>query len=407
MGKSKKELLLVCYGGGHVKIMAALYLSLREEYDVSILALTTAANYLKERNIPYLTFASFDALLTKEVITNGKLLLNNLVGNNVDNDESVAYLGVSFTEMVEREGSFDLAIDKLNKQGRSCFLPKNALKKILETLAPDLVLTTNVHRAEMAALMSAKELGIPSVCINDNVWIEGGVKKFAVENICDYICVLSDEVKKAIIDSSSFPQNNIIVTGTPVFDNIKRLRKSSRKSDIITVLLADCELPEKNPRFKNATGDPNFEFEVRDALNELGANPEFQVIFRPHPNQVYDYSAYENIRCSTGEEDLHKLLSETDVVVTAISTVGIEGIAIGCGLVSLENTVYSAAGSYEKLGFSTGVTNADQLHVAIVAEVNKPKQLTRNLYEGLSTINITKLIENILSTKSYNEQIHK
>jgi hypothetical protein len=393
-----KKLLMVCYGGGHVKIIAPLYQSLKDSYDITILALTVAGNYLDKLDIPFVRMSDFDDLLTCEVLNLGK----QFVGKSTDSSivplkETVAYHGLSFLDLIDTEGSETLAHKKYEKIGRASFLPVNTMSKILQIIQPDLVLATNSPRAERAAFIAANNAGIPSICINDNVWIEGGARQIAELGCVDLLCVLSQEVKNELVEKTNFDESNIIVTGTPVFDKLKSLKKSIKIANTQKViLLADCDLPKTSPLYQGITADPLLGGRIRSELNRLAEKNHWKIIFRPHPTQQYNYSPYPNITESNKNEDLHELLATVDVVITAISTVGLEGKVIGKGLVSIEGSVYRKAGSYSQLGFSTGIFEQKDLEDAIIKEFNSACNMNNELYEGCSIRNITNCIRGLL-----------
>ena len=119
-----KKLLMVCYGGGHVKIIAPLYESLKDSYDITILALTVAGNYLDKLGIPFVRMSDFDELLTSEVLNLGKKFVGKSTGSLiVPLKETVAYHGLSFRDLIETEGSEALAHKKYEQIGRAAFLP--------------------------------------------------------------------------------------------------------------------------------------------------------------------------------------------------------------------------------------------------------------------------------------------
>lgn len=397
---NRRKIMLVCYGGGHVKIMAPLYKKLSQSFDVSIIALTTARQYLKKNGIPYYSFSDFKELLGEDVVSAGKKLTAELGDEVLEIDESIAYLGLSFVELRQNLGSHDAAISALKRHGRSIFLPVKTMEYIISKLSPDLLVATNAPRAELAALIVARNHGIPSICINDNLWIEGGALEIARKALCDKLCVLSESVKQQLCERTNFPRDSIYVTGTPVFDELKNIRINSDKSrpklKKKVILLADCELPEYNLRFPQSKGDPELGHLVRSKLNLLAKTCDWEVVFRPHPNQKVDYESFDNIRVSSADESLHELLEKVDVVVTAISTVGIEGKMLRCGLVSIEGTVYEAAGSYESLGLSTGVRDAESLELAIRKELNSSEVSDFELYPGWATESIAHLAIELL-----------
>ena len=385
---------MVCYGGGHVKIIAPIYQYLHSLYNIKILALTSATDYLDELNIPYFTLSDFTNLLQPEVITLGTELVKDLMieSSSTKYEQSIAYLGISFNDLIRQHG-VQKATSLYKENGRSVFYPKESLKIIINKINPDLLLTTNAPRSERASLDAAKDLNILTLCINDNLWISGGAIDIIKNNLADKICVLSDEVKNELIKYDSSVK--IEVTGTPVFDSLKEIK--GKKSGKLTILLADCDLPETHPLYPGSSADPLFGHNIRDELNFLAQENLWDVIFRPHPNQNIDYSNYKNIQISHSAESLHDVLKNIDVVITAISTVGIEAKVIGLGLVSLEGTIYGSKNSYYRLGLSTPVYQSSDLKNAILLEYKKKNSKQYDLYEGNSIHNISKCINDMLS----------
>ncbi|MCV5919735.1 hypothetical protein OFN60_40530, partial [Escherichia coli] len=69
-------------------------------------------------------------------------------------------------------------------------------------------------------MSAAKKCGVPTLCINDGLWIEGGlsgVLDIANDELADIICVLSSEVKSNLEASRKSRSARIVATGTPVF----------------------------------------------------------------------------------------------------------------------------------------------------------------------------------------------
>lgn len=398
-----KKLLITCYGGGHVKIVAPLYSALKSQYDITILALTTAGHYFEKQNIPFIRMSDFEELLNDKVLKYGEKLIDKSSSNAiVPLKESIAYHGLSFSDLVDDLNSEVLAQKKFDKYGRACFLPVTTLSYIIRELRPDLVIATNSPRAERAALIASKDMSIPNICINDNIWIEGGARQVAELNCIDLLCVLSKEVKASLLKATSFPEEKIVITGTPVFDNLKLLKNEIVLIDKIkntkkVILLADCDLPKYNSLYPGVSGDETLGNRIRSELDRLAKKNDWKVIFRPHPSQSYNYGKYKNISISKSEE-LHKLLLTVDVVITAISTVGLEGKALGKGLVSIEGSIYRAAGSYAKLGLSVGITDESQLEEAIKKEMNNSKNHKEELFKGSAIENISKCIIQLLKS---------
>ncbi|WP_140139793.1 hypothetical protein [Vibrio parahaemolyticus] len=394
----KKKIYMVCYGGGHVRIIAPLYKKLIHSYDVKILALTTAGEFLDSLSIPYLTFKDYSKLFECKVREYGEVLIKSLSSSSqVSHENSIYYLGCSFYELVKEYGEKEAYLIYKNK-GRSAFLPIDTLSQILKLELPDIVLTTNAPRAERAALISAKSLGIKTICINDNLWISGGASEIVSKGLTDTICVLSDTVKSKLLNIN--PSVNVEVTGTPVFDKLKVKSKNiqSRSKDKKTILLADCDLPSTHPLYPGVIADPELGEKIRKQLDFLAVKRFWSVVFRPHPSQNYDYTEYKNVILSKPTDDVSDLLASTDIVVTAISTVGIEGLMSGAGLVSIEGTVYGKENSYFDYNLSSPVFSEFDLEDAIDEQLLRSKNINTSFYKGFAVDNIHHCINVMISS---------
>ncbi|WP_125559005.1 UDP-N-acetylglucosamine 2-epimerase [Pseudoalteromonas rubra] len=395
----KKKILLVCYGGGHVKIIKHLYPTLTNDFDVAILAFTSAREYLKEEGIPFLSYSDFPELIGSEATRLGKELSANM--NALDLDETIAYMGVNFQELLMEHGDAK-GREKYQQEGRGCFFPTRFMGGVFDVIKPDLVVATNSPRSERAALFVAKQRGIPSVCVADNLWIGGGVLDVAKQQVASKICVINEAMKKELVDASAFSEQDVVVTGSPVFDSLK-LRKAEwqnnkRNRSTVNILYADVPLPASHPKFPEVTADPELEHDVRKVLNQLAGKESISMTFRGHPNFNIDYSECSNVKVSPPSEDLHELLMHTDIVITAVSTVGLEGVLLGAQLITLENTVYRVVASYEKLAMSVGVQTADELPAALDEVLKSAEQVSSlDIYEGKATDNIKRICHSLLS----------
>ena len=390
---------MVCYGGGHVKVIEPVYRALCEKYHVTVFALTNARHYLAQKNIPFLSFLNFEYLMDARAELLAEDALKSMFVKQEDKDESFAYMGLNLRQLEQDYGVVE-ANAMFKNYGRSCFFPTIVINELFDCVRPDLVVTTNSPRAERAALFIAKERGIPSICIADNLWLRGGILEVAKGNLASKICVLNRAMKKQLFEESGYNPSDIVVTGTPIFDQVKVLKEqwtalaSTRTKKVI--LLADCELPASSPNYPGVLADPNFGSEVRATLDEFAQRENVSVIFRPHPSQTSRYANYPNVEVSESREDLHKLLLGVDVVVTAISTVGLEAACMGLSVISLEGTVYRAAGSYAKLGIATGVNNAAELTKELKGLLESVNQTYVDLYDGSAVSNISRLCGSLL-----------
>src|SRR5262245_36054585 len=167
--------LFVTYGGGHVNMVIPTVRELerRGGWDVSVLGLTTARLALRAAGISAFGFADLVAAGDVDVLTLGRELLagNHAADKGVEERESIAYLGLCYADLRERLGPGEAA-RLYAERGRQGFLPIGPLRGLLEREAPDVVVATSSPRAERAALLAARELGIPAVLMIDLFGLE-------------------------------------------------------------------------------------------------------------------------------------------------------------------------------------------------------------------------------------------
>ncbi|MBK9444443.1 MAG: hypothetical protein IPN53_25505 [Comamonadaceae bacterium] len=155
------------------------------------------------------------------------------------------------------------AEDAFARLGRQSFLPLRTLERILRSVKPDLVVATNAPRAERAALMGARKLGIPSVCLVDLFAIDE-VKWIGEPDYADYVCVLNDSVRQFLV-AAGRSEDQVVVTGNPGFDAInnpaalsqgRQIREQHGWLDRRVILWPTQVEPSFHP-FDGRAGDPS------------------------------------------------------------------------------------------------------------------------------------------------------
>lgn len=369
------KILVVTYGGGHAALAVPVIKEmLSNGYDVTVLGLTTAAKYFKEHGISNIGYKDllgasdldtqhFGKLLAKEVPSNGAVLYK----------ETVAYLGLNFRELVIKHGEQE-ALGMYSKQGRQAFLPVETMKSALNQFKPDLLIATNSPRTERAAIMAARECGVPSICIVDLFALQE-VQWIGQPGYADKICVLNETVRQMFIAHGRQP-HEVVVTGNPAFDRLTTQEaklaglklKQSRgwDDDKINILWASQPEPEKHP-FADKKGDPQLPRRIELELRELVAkNTGFRLIVRYHPSEAEQFIAQENVDFSPTSESLAALLNAVDIVIVTASTVGLEASIVGCDLVSVDCSIFTEDAPYSTMGISQGVKQINDLTSAIL-----------------------------------------
>ncbi len=402
-----KKILFVSYGGGHINLLLPVFKKLYfdDNYQCKFLALTTAANVLKKNKLPYFGFKDLIDDENRLVIEVGK----SLVGNENDDsivpyDESVAYMGLSYCDLIDHYGDEE-AKNIYEKYGRHAFYPLRTLKKYLVMEKPDLVVATSAPRAERAAIDAASQLNIPSICIVD-LFAFKEIEWVGAKGFSDKVCVISNYVKEKMLKAGRCT-DEVEVTGNPAFDEllsyqdkhkIRSFRRSKKWADSEKVVLwASSIEPEHHP-YSDVQGDISLPLKIEKELNELvNNNPNIRLVIRPHPNDKrMPLVESDRVDVSTQDDNLNLLLNAVDCVIVLSSTVGMQAAFLKKALVNINLSIFSADAPYDKMGLSSGVNDLNDLN-SIVLEALKCETRENTLLPiGSATNNVIDVIKRLL-----------
>lgn len=360
---------MVCYGGGHVKIMNNIYRVLSQEKDIEIviLALTKAQEFLKEKKVEYMTLEKYNKIIgERDYINLGKKIVKKL-GENFLDEESILYYFYGTIDLIKEFGE-NKVIEGYKKYGRRIFLPLSFIEKVIEYEKPQLVLTTNAPRTEKAALMVANNKGIPTISIEDllGVFNEKNKEieiffnsKLYEETFGKNICVLS-EITKNNLEKRT--KANIYITGNPNFDTIFQEYQNIKKVKIDRTL---CYLSQ-------STNENLQIFEV--LLKSLKSKIINNLIVKIHPNEAKEKyyklnKKYNDI--AKFEENLYNAILKSDVILTEYSTAGIEAVLLGKHVISKKNNIVDFRELGEKLVFQDILTIPEIIEYFFREEIYK------------------------------------
>ena len=366
-------------------------------HEVVFLALTTAKQYLDKQKISSIGFRDLLFLADKNALEIGEKLAAELYNvrssatqaahlngasprdarpnNAVSYEESVAYLGMSFSDLIAEKGEAEA--EKLyTAQKRQAFLPVRTLRKALEHYKPDVVVSTNSPRAERAAIMAAGELKIPAVCVVDlfalqeRQWI--GASGFA-----DRICVLNAAVKEMFLDCGR-GEDEIVVTGNPAFDVLLTDSARTKGQEMqagrgwndgkINILFASQPEPELHP-FNDKIGNPSLPDDIENLLRSfVGNNDGFRLVVRYHPSQNIVFKEGKNVQFSPTSDEISAVLHACDMVITITSTVAAQGSIIGKPVITVDKSIFTEDAPYAEMGISVGVKDLQELTDAILEQ---------------------------------------
>ncbi|KRG13848.1 spore coat protein [Virgibacillus soli] len=170
-------------------------------------------------------------------------------------------------------------------------------------------------------------LGIPSFCLQHGLILgeEAYLPAFA-----SYYVVYG-QYEKEWYKSRGVPDKQIVIAGHPRYDEIFTMSPVDRKQVLESLNLN----PSKKTVFM-AT-QPNSSSFFAEMANTVVKLPNIQIIIKPHPwekakNRTQAYLAlankYRQIQYVTTEVPLYSLISASDLVVVANSTVGLEAMLL-------------------------------------------------------------------------------
>ncbi|HOW53960.1 MAG TPA: hypothetical protein PLR60_04820, partial [Syntrophorhabdaceae bacterium] len=332
----KKKIFIVTYGGGHVSIMIPIIRELMKDRNIelSILGLSIASEALRNEGIAHNTILTYkDLIMDENAWRFGKALAKKMhvEGKGISLEETTVYFGSSMRDMVEEKGEEE-AFRTFRMDGKACFIPTRTMGSILDKEKPDLLITGNSPRMERAAMTAAHMKGIKVLSLND---LLGFDRKYIFP--ADKIAVISEMTRENLIGQGN-PPENIVVTGSPVFDLIIDEKRTFNREEI----LKELALPPDARLFLLAT-QPQKEstWEMIDMMAALVKNyPEHYLVVKPHPgddNRLYmDYlSKINDPRVVLAGMPVRKIIFVADLTVTIYSTVGLESMLMGVPLIQL------------------------------------------------------------------------
>jgi hypothetical protein len=372
-------ILLVSYGGGHVSMLAPIAKELISfGYPFTFIALTTARPLLERLGVPAIGFSDLPEATERDARRWGRELAKDFPsGGPVSYDETVAYLGASFRDLVTEYGEAAANL-RYAEDGRHAFLPVPTMRRVINRIAPELVVATNSPRAEQAAILAAGQLGIPSLCAVDLFALQE-VQWIGQAGYATRVCVLNDAVRQLLLAYGRKPEE-VVVTGNPAFDTISalstvragaRLRRARGWNDgKKTVLWASQAEPGRHP-FTNLYGDPSLPRKVENKLRDIiAADESLRLVVRYHPSERVTFEPGTRVELSPVSEPIATLLHAVDVVVVTASTVGLEAALAGRPVISVDKSVFTPDNQFAVMGVSRGVNNLNDLHVALGDALN-------------------------------------
>lgn len=333
----KKKIFFVSYGAGHINLMIPIIklVIASGKYDVEVLGLSVAMEALKREQIPFKGIADFqNEIMDDAAWKYGKILADrwHTDGKGISRLDSEIYLGASMRDLVDEEGE-EAAFKRLDMEGRRAFYPIASMRRIIDRIKPDFIVTTSSPRFERAAVKVAKEYGIATLSVHDFLAFEF---KHILE--ADTVAVMCDITMENLVKWGHDPAK-IVITGQPAFDAIINEMTSFDNQK----LRAKWGLP-LNRRFVLLGSQPEQASEtmVKECIKAINTIDGYDLVIKPHPGE----DPRKHQEWIGGAANVHlvptapirELIFCSDLTITVFSTVGFEAVLMGKPLIQLNLT---------------------------------------------------------------------
>lgn len=373
------RVLAVTYGGGHCKMVAPVLRELhaRAGARAEVLALTTARRPMEDAGFACFGFRELLGESDGAALAIGRELADGVPKHpDIEPEETVAYLGLSFLDLQARYG--DAAAAHFSERGRQAFLPLTVLERAFDRVQPDVVIATNSPRAEEAAIRVARQRRVPAVCIVD---LFGGfdVPRVREDDYADRVCVLMDYTKRVFVEAGRRAEA-IVVTGNPAFDTLadsshhqaaRELRSQRGWGDRRVITWISQQEPS----------DPDLPRRIDRTLAAVAArHPGWALVVRPHPSEqaLPDTAFPAAAHVSRQNEPLAALLLASDAVIVISSTVGIEAALLDRPVVALDVPITVETAPYVEIGAAIRA-NLEDLETPILRALEQGRNLCQSL----------------------------
>lgn len=346
------RVLFVSYGGGHISMVLPVIRELEAllpGVQCTLLALTTGHLKAQAARPDTLGYRNFLHLVDADAARAwGERLSEGNTSPDVPRDETIAYLGINYLDLIAQHGEAGAA-DLYCERGRYGFRPLHFMRAVMDALQPDAVVATNSPRSERTALDVAGERGLPAIGMVDLFGLDSDTYVLHKPKPA-WTCVISEGVRQRLI-ARGFPADSVVVTGNPAFDGLfsadnheqaQRFLAERGWQDLKPVLFAGHWEPQAHPATPVPVGQAlprEIEAVLRKAVR---VRDDLALIVRYHPS---DWTQYPRLpdepRIHFSEppkEPIHPLILASQAVVVQTSTVGLESAVGGKPVISVENS---------------------------------------------------------------------
>jgi len=338
-----------------VKALQRCEAAVRGRLDIQVLALPSAVSALRCSGIEgFVGFRDFiDPKEDGDALAWGARLAerHHSVGISVPYEDSVAYLGLNYKDLVLQYGE-PRAAEMFAKEGRQAFLPLRTMERIFDRLCPDFVVTTNSPRSEAAAIAVANRRGLGSLSMTDLLSGLGTPPMKATD-----ITFLNEVAQRMYLANGIVDPviSKLHITGNPAFDSLLAFPRGEDPNWLArqfpglgsrrAILHADT------PAYWDVVNNRTHIVTQDETLAELEAcwtaarAHGCAYLLRPHPSQ--DRSLHERWLARRPDAflaadcELNPLLASVDLLLVRGSTIGLQAALMRKRILQLQSSLHA------------------------------------------------------------------
>jgi hypothetical protein len=347
------EVLIACYGGGHVQSLLPVVRQLSDQPDISVtvIGFTTALATFRNAGIPAVGYSSLLDTDDAPWLSLAQTCIEKPLHPEVSEHESIAYYALGLRDLHIDHGA-DKAREIFARDGRKAFMPVHAMRRLLRRLTPDLVVATTSPRSELALLRAARLEGIESLAVSD-LFLQHESSYICAPGYAKHLTVMAAAVGE-YISHKGFSAERIHVTGSPAFDSLldgthavaaASLRQRLGMGEHQKLLLWACPSAPVS-----LIGKPFIETASMIAFLEAYCDtwPDTRYLIRQHPSKPVVAPGTPLRRgsfCPSGVT-IETCLHACDQVILETSTVGLQAALLGKPVVTVGAGDYPPYSAY-------------------------------------------------------------
>ena len=374
----KNKIFIATYGGGHVNIVKCILPELKKEnVEIEILALTIADKVLSKENVAHKTIAHYANLLPykNEIRQIGKKAIHGHHDekSEIDIEDAIVYHGIGIYDLCKKYGE-EKGWHLFKENGRKAFNPVYTMGILLTQIAPDIVVIPTGVRFEQAIAEVANKNNIPVAYINDLPIVTELPFKAKT-------CVMNEWAKNYAIRESGFREEDLVVTGQPVMENNLQLDEYYCKK-------YEREIRGEWKKVVLFLGTPTIDIfpEIKPTIQEIvklaDKYTDVRFIIRPHPGNTDNYGMRNTNNLVVAKEgELKYIIYSADVIITHVSTAGLEAGLMGKPVITVLNETKPKF-RLEDTGRAVNIENICKLEETIVQCLCEGSCIRKRLSKG-------------------------